>query len=82
MVGWLNYDVDMLQRIANRPMEQGFVGVKMKVGAPSLNEDVQRIEAVRAAIGRDALLMVDANQVFSRNEALSRGWVYEELGCY
>jgi L-alanine-DL-glutamate epimerase-like enolase superfamily enzyme len=82
MVGWLNYDRDTLQRIATEAMEQGFVGVKMKVGAPTLKEDVQRIEAVRAAIGRDALLMVDANQVFSRNEALRRGRVYEELGCY
>jgi L-alanine-DL-glutamate epimerase-like enolase superfamily enzyme len=82
MVGWLNYDLDMLQRIANEAVEQGFVGVKIKVGAPTLQEDVQRIEAVRAAIGRDSLLMVDANQVFSVNEALRRGRVYEELGCY
>jgi L-alanine-DL-glutamate epimerase-like enolase superfamily enzyme len=82
MVGWLNYDLAALQRIANEAMEQGFVGVKMKVGAPTLKEDVQRIEAVRAAIGADSLLMVDANQVFSLNEALRRGRVYEELGCY
>jgi L-alanine-DL-glutamate epimerase-like enolase superfamily enzyme len=82
MVGWLNYDLDMLQRISTQAMEQGFVGVKMKVGAPTLQADVQRIEAVRAAIGPNALLMVDANQVFSMNEALRRGRVYEELGCY
>jgi len=82
MVGWLNYDLDRLQRIATQAMEQGFVGVKIKVGAPTLKDDVQRIEAVRAAIGPDALLMVDANQVFSVNEALRRGRVYEELGCY
>jgi L-alanine-DL-glutamate epimerase-like enolase superfamily enzyme len=82
MVGWLNYDLDTLRRITTQAMEQGFVGVKMKVGAPTLKEDVQRIEAVRAEIGPDALLMVDANQVFSTNEALRRGRVYEELGCY
>jgi L-alanine-DL-glutamate epimerase-like enolase superfamily enzyme len=82
MVGWLNYDLDTLQRIATQAMEQGFVGVKMKVGAPTLTEDVQRIEAVRAAIGPQALLMVDANQVFSLNQALQRGRAYQELGCY
>jgi L-alanine-DL-glutamate epimerase-like enolase superfamily enzyme len=82
MVGWLNYDLDTLRRVSTKAMEQGFVGVKMKVGAPTLKEDVQRIEAVRAAIGPDRLLMVDANQVFSVNEALRRGRVYEELGCY
>lgn len=82
MVGWLNYDLDTLQRLATQAMEQGFVGVKIKVGAPTLQQDVQRIEAVRAAIGPDALLMVDANQVFSVNEALRRGRLYEQLGCY
>lgn len=82
MVGWLNYDLDTLRRVATQAMEQGFIGVKMKVGAPTLKEDVQRIEAVRAAIGPDSLLMVDANQVFSLHEALRRGRVYEELGCY
>jgi L-alanine-DL-glutamate epimerase-like enolase superfamily enzyme len=82
MVGWLNYDLDTLRRIATQAIEQGFVGVKIKVGAPTLQEDVQRIEAVRTAIGPAALLMVDANQVFSVNEALRRGRVYEELGCY
>jgi L-alanine-DL-glutamate epimerase-like enolase superfamily enzyme len=82
MVGWLNYDLETLQRIATQAMQQGFIGVKIKVGAPTLKQDVLRIEAVRAAIGPDALLMVDANQVFSVNEALRRGRVYEELGCY
>jgi L-alanine-DL-glutamate epimerase-like enolase superfamily enzyme len=82
MVGWLNYDLDTLRRVTTQAIEQGFAGVKIKVGAPTLKEDVQRIEAVRAAIGSDPLLMVDANQVFSLNEALRRGRIYEQLGCY
>lgn len=82
MVGWLNYGLDQLRGISTQAMEQGFRGVKMKVGAPTLDEDVQRIEATRAAIGPTALLMVDANQVFTVPEALRRGRVYQELGCY
>ncbi len=82
MVGWLNYDLPTLQRHCAEAVEQGFRGVKMKVGAPTLAEDVARIEAVRAAIGPDALVMVDANQVFARAEALRRGRVYEDLGCH
>lgn len=82
MVGWLNYDLDELKRICARAMEQGFRGVKIKVGAPTLDEDVQRIEAVRAVVGKSGLLMVDANQVFSVTEALRRGRVYEELDCF
>ena len=52
------------------------------MGAPTLEEDVARIEAVRAVVGKERLIMVDANQVFSTNEALRRGRIYEELGCY
>ena len=48
----------------------------------TLAEDVARIEAVRSVIGDQKLLMVDANQVFTVNEALRRGRVYEEMGCY
>jgi L-alanine-DL-glutamate epimerase-like enolase superfamily enzyme len=82
MVGWLNYSLDELKRICERAMEQGFRGVKMKVGAPTLKEDIERIEAVRSAIGDRGLIMVDANQVFSLNEATRRGLVYQEMGCY
>jgi L-alanine-DL-glutamate epimerase-like enolase superfamily enzyme len=82
MVGWLNYDLDELKRSCATAMEQGFRGVKMKVGAPTLEEDIARIQAVRAEIGPTALVMVDANQVFSLTEALRRGLVYQELGCY
>ena len=82
MVGWLNYELDRLKRVCLAAVEQGFRGVKLKVGAATLEEDVRRIEAVRSVVGRDHLLMVDANQVFSVNEALRRGTIYEELGCY
>jgi L-alanine-DL-glutamate epimerase-like enolase superfamily enzyme len=62
-------------------MEQGFRGVKMKVGCDTLAEDVSRIETVRSAIGPDAPLMVDANQAFSVGEAVRRGQVYQDMGC-
>jgi len=86
MVGWLNYSPDELKRICEQAMEQGFRGVKIKVGAETLAEDVARIEAVRSVVGAPQgdrnLIMVDANQVFARHEALRRGRVYEEMGCY
>lgn len=82
MVGWLNYTHDELQAICEKAMQQGFRGVKVKVGAPTLAEDLQRIQAVRRIIGDDALLMVDANQVLSVNEAMMRGRAYEDFGCY
>jgi L-alanine-DL-glutamate epimerase-like enolase superfamily enzyme len=82
MVGWLNYDEDTLKRIVTKALEQGFRGVKMKVGAPTLDEDIARIEMVRSVMNADHLLMVDANQALSVQEALRRGRVFEEMGCY
>ncbi len=81
MVGWLELDHDGLAAVCAQAMEQGFRGVKMKVGDNTLSEDVARIETVRRAIGPDAALMVDANQAFSVAEALRRGLVYQEMGC-
>ena len=37
---------------------------KIKVGLPSLDEDLERVAAVRQIIGPDRLLMVDANQLW------------------
>ena len=82
MVGWLNYSEEELKPICERALEQGFRAVKMKVGCPTLEEDVRRIEAVRRAVGQDVRIMVDANQVHTTAEALRRGRVYEELGCF
>jgi len=81
MVGWLELDLDGLKAVCVKAMEQGFRGVKMKVGCETLAEDVTRMEAVRAAIGPEAALMVDANQAFSLAEATRRGLVYQEFGC-
>ncbi|QGN33688.1 mandelate racemase/muconate lactonizing enzyme family protein [Microlunatus sp. Gsoil 973] len=81
MVGWLELDIAELEQVSAHAMEQGFLGVKMKVGGGPLTEDVARISAVRNIIGPDAALMVDANQAFSYAEALRRGRAYEDLGC-
>ncbi len=78
MVGWLNYDLDGLRRQCGRTLEHGFHGVKMKVGAPTLEEDMERIAAVRSELGPDIPLMVDANQVLTVAEALRRSSAYAE----
>jgi L-alanine-DL-glutamate epimerase-like enolase superfamily enzyme len=49
----------------------GARAVKMKVGAVSISEDVQRIRAVRAAIGPDIKLMIDANCAYRAYDAIS-----------
>lgn len=51
--------------------ERGFSAVKMKVGGP-LREDVERVRAVREAIGDRCELMVDANMAWKVAEAARR----------
>jgi L-alanine-DL-glutamate epimerase-like enolase superfamily enzyme len=51
-------------------VERGARAVKMKVGAVPVAEDVARIRAVRAAIGPDVRLMIDANCAYRHYEAI------------
>ncbi|HUU55632.1 MAG TPA: mandelate racemase/muconate lactonizing enzyme family protein [Armatimonadota bacterium] len=81
MVGWLNYPDDEVQRICATAVEQGFRAVKVKVGYPTLKEDIARVNTVRKAIGDDTGLMVDANQSLTTAEAIRRGRAFEDLGC-
>jgi L-alanine-DL-glutamate epimerase-like enolase superfamily enzyme len=81
MVGWLNYSDEEVQRICGQAVEQGFRAVKIKVGYPTLAEDVRRVAVVRQAIGDDVELMVDANQSLTTAEAIVRGRAFEDLGC-
>ncbi|WP_376097810.1 mandelate racemase/muconate lactonizing enzyme family protein [Roseomonas sp. CCTCC AB2023176] len=61
-VGWLSIPDDVLVDGCRRAVEEdGFPGVKVKVGSPNVTTDLRRVEAVRRAIGRDATLAVDGN---------------------
>ena len=51
-------------------VKQGSRSLKMKMGTQPLAEDVTRVGAVRAAVGRDVDLRLDANGAWSRDEAL------------
>ncbi len=59
--------------------EVGFCGLKMKVGL-GVRQDVKLVEAVRESVGRDTMLMVDANHCYSIREALPFGRELERLG--
>lgn len=59
--GWLNWTLEELVRDARSMVDQGFRGIKIKIGSPDPNDDLRRIAAVREAIGPDVKLMVDGN---------------------
>jgi L-alanine-DL-glutamate epimerase-like enolase superfamily enzyme len=60
--GWLHLGTEELIAGAVRAQDQGWPGVKLKVGKPDLSEDAERLQAVRAAVGPRMHIMVDANQ--------------------
>jgi len=60
--GWLNWSLEQLVSDSKRLTQvEGYQGVKVKVGSHDPNTDLERIEAVRKAIGPHFKLMVDAN---------------------
>jgi L-alanine-DL-glutamate epimerase-like enolase superfamily enzyme len=81
MVGWLNYSDDEVRSICARAVAQGFRAVKIKVGYPTLAEDVRRVKLIREAVGDGVELMVDANQSLTTKEAIRRGRAFQDLGC-
>jgi D(-)-tartrate dehydratase len=60
-----------LQDEMRRHLDAGYTMVKMKVGGMALADDLKRVEAVRAILPNGALLAVDANSKFGRDEALA-----------
>lgn len=78
--GWLHIEAAALVEDALAVKAQGFAGSKVKVGKPHLAQDRARLSAVRAAVGDDFHLMVDANQAFHYHEALLRAQMLADIG--
>jgi D-galactarolactone cycloisomerase len=49
--------------------EEGYLGIKMKVGL-GIETDTEYVTAIRKAIGEDVDLMIDSNHAYSMKEAL------------
>lgn len=68
--GWLGYSDEKLNRLCHEAMSVGFTHLKIKVGR-DLDDDIRRCAIIRGAIGYDRRLMVDANQVWEVDQAIS-----------
>ena len=89
--GWLDRPIAQLVDGCRRSVEEeGFRGVKLKVGSPQPNDDFERVEAARAAIGPKTKLMTDANGRFDIATAKLYGrklsdfdvhWLEEPMWC-
>lgn len=70
---------DRLLDEARSYVEQGFTGMKTKVGGLTVEEDVRRVRALREAIGPEVRLMVDANEAYNATTAIRIGHKLAEL---
>jgi L-fuconate dehydratase len=67
--GWLGYSDAKIEALATQAMAAGFTHLKMKVGGDPAS-DLRRARILRAAIGPDRRLMLDANQVWGVDQAI------------
>src|SRR5207244_9585142 len=61
--------------------EQGFHGVKIKVGF-DLDQDVRIVRAVREELGKDFIVMTDANQGYTLDVAVKAAEAFAEYGAF
>jgi L-alanine-DL-glutamate epimerase-like enolase superfamily enzyme len=67
----LGFPLPKLLQSIQSYLDRGFNGVKIKIGKPTLAEDVARIKAVRDLIGPDVAFMVDANYSMGVEQAIA-----------
>ncbi|WP_433385247.1 enolase C-terminal domain-like protein [Micromonospora sp. KLBMP9576] len=80
-VGWLGYPDDKVRALTRQAYADGWRAMKMKVGGPPA-DDLRRARIIRAEIGPDALLMMDANQVWDVDEAITNMAALAEVDPY
>uniref|UniRef100_A0AAQ5XM92 Mitochondrial enolase superfamily member 1 n=1 Tax=Amphiprion ocellaris TaxID=80972 RepID=A0AAQ5XM92_AMPOC len=69
---WLGYPDQQLKQLCTDALKSGWTKFKVKVGA-DLEDDVRRCRLIRQMIGPNNTLMIDANQRWDVDEAIS--WV-------
>ena len=76
---WLSQSIDECVEEAAGFIDAGFRAMKIRVGKANSDEDVERVRALRAAVGEDIELLADANQGLSVKQALRLGRKLEEF---
>eukprot|EP00122_Pirum_gemmata_P011839 Pgem_evm1s10977 len=90
--GWLGYSEEKMKSLCQESIANGHMYFKMKVGSKTVQEDIERAEAIRSVIGYDEgrYLMMDANQKWDVDEAIENMkllskfkplWIEEPTNC-
>ena len=69
--GWLGYPDEKVRRLCREAIDQGWNAFKMKVGL-NLHDNMRRAAIMREEIGPDRKLMMDANQCWDVDEAITQ----------
>ncbi len=75
-------DLVRVREEAGRYREEGFPAVKAKIGLLEPKRDLERIAAIREALGDETLLMVDANHAYATHVACAVARELERFGVY
>lgn len=67
--GWLGYSDEKIRKLCREAIQEGWTHFKIKVGR-DINDDIRRCKVIREEIGWDNKLMMDANQIWSVDEAI------------
>lgn len=73
----LNFPLPKLLDSIRGYLDRGANGIKIKIGQPTLQQDLERIAAVRDLIGPDVAFMVDANYSMSVEQAITAARAFE-----
>lgn len=78
----LHYSLEELLDQVRRWIDAGHGAVKIKVGRPELEDDVERVAAVRDLLGPRRRLMIDANQRWDLPTARRAAAALERFGLH
>jgi mandelate racemase len=67
---------------AEKLLAGGFRAVKLRLGYPTLKDDLAALHAVKKRLGSEIAVMVDYNQALSLAQALERGRALDQEGIY
>jgi L-alanine-DL-glutamate epimerase-like enolase superfamily enzyme len=78
----LNFTLEKLLDNIRGYLSRGYNAVKIKIGRDNLDEDIERIAAVRELIGPDVTFMVDANYSMSVEKAIEAANRFKQYDIY
>jgi L-alanine-DL-glutamate epimerase-like enolase superfamily enzyme len=78
----LQFPIEKLLSNIQLYLDTGANAVKIKVGRKSLDEDIERVRAVRRLIGDGITFMVDANYSMSIDEAIRAAIAFESYDIF